>query len=45
VTGEHEGAKFTKGEAVSFDKILYEELCVKQNWKTKHDISDKVVGE
>jgi hypothetical protein len=45
VIGEDEGAKFTKGETVSLGKILYAELPVKQNWKKKHDISDKVVGE
>jgi hypothetical protein len=45
VTGEEEGAKFTKGETVSLNKILYGKLCVKQNWRTKHDISDKAVGE
>jgi hypothetical protein len=43
--GEDEGARFTKDEIVSLDKILYGKLRVKQNWKTKHDISDKDVGE
>jgi hypothetical protein len=45
VIWEDEEAKFTKGETVSLDKILYGKRRVKQNWKTKYDISDKVVGE
>jgi hypothetical protein len=45
VTGEDEGAKFTKGETVSLDKILLGKLRVKQNWQTDHNISDKVVGK
>jgi hypothetical protein len=43
--GEDEGAKFTKGETVSLDKILYGKLRVKQDWKTKHDILDTAVRE
>jgi hypothetical protein len=45
VIGRDKGAKFTKGETVSLDKIWFEKFRVKQNWKTKQDISDKVVGE
>jgi hypothetical protein len=44
VIGENEGAKFTKGESVSLDNILYGKFRVKQSWKTNHDVSDKVVG-
>jgi hypothetical protein len=45
VIGEDEGAKFTKSKTVSLDKILNGKLRVKQNWKTKHYISDNVLGE
>jgi hypothetical protein len=45
VIGQVKGTKFTKGETLSSRKILYGKLRVKQNWKTKHDIPDKVVRE
>jgi hypothetical protein len=45
VIEEDEGAKFTQGGAVSLDKLLCGKLLVKQNWKTIHDISAKVVRE
>jgi hypothetical protein len=43
VTGEDKRVKFTKGKTVSSAKMLYGKLRVQQNWKTKHDISDKAV--
>jgi hypothetical protein len=45
VIGKDERAKFTKGEAVSVYKVLNGKLRVKQNWKTKRDTLDEVLGE
>jgi hypothetical protein len=38
------GANCTKGKTVILDKILFGNLRVEQHWKTKYDISEKILA-